>query len=163
MENQTKQQRYVIVEGQRVYLTAEQQKVWDQSIRKIHYEALRDHTCTQPDYHKCFGDCSQCAWQARGNRVELDAQDEEGNGTISASFNREVDPETAFCLKETIAHIFALASEIDPMGEEILRLRFEENQTIREIADILKLSKSDVARRLSTLLSALRKNRENFF
>ena len=163
MEDQNKAERYVIVEGQRVYLTPEQQKVWDQGITKARHDAFRDHACIQPDYHKCSGDCGHCPWQVAGIRVELDAISGDGNGSISMAYNREADPEESYCQKETLSQIYAYARKQDPMGEKLLRMRFVEDMTIREIADTLELSKSDVDRRLAKILTAVRKQKKIFF
>lgn len=156
-------QRYVLIEGQRVYLTPEQWRVWDQEINKARNEARKHHECSQTNYHYCFGDCGHCPWQVSGARVELDSCTADGNGTISSVYNRVDNPEEAYYQKEIISQIFDFVANLDPQGKQLLRLRFYEWMTIREIAEELHLSKSDVDRRIKKLLAALRTHRESFF
>ena len=73
-QNQNKVRRYVTVEGQRVYLTPEQQAVWDKEIRRARTIAQKEGTCGQPDYHFCSGDCLECRWHVEGKFVSIDEQ-----------------------------------------------------------------------------------------
>lgn len=155
-------QRYVLIEGQRVNLTSEQWMVWDQDINKARNEARKFHECSQTNYHYCFGDCGHCPWQVSGTRVELDLYTADGNGTISTVYNRVQNPEETYCHKEMISQIFDFVAGLDPQGKQLFHLRFYEWMTIREIAEELHLSKSDVDRRIKKLLIALRANRSNF-
>lgn len=72
------------------------------------------------------------------------------------------NPEETYCQKEMISQIFDFVADLDPQGKQLFHLRFYEWMTIREIAEELHLSKSDVDRRINKLLIALRAHRSYF-
>ena len=95
MEDQNKAQRYVIVEGQKVYLSAEQQKIWDKFINDARNEARRTGSCGQPDYHLCDGDCIACRWHHEGKITSLQDQNhgrDEGNLSEAAFYGANYVP-----------------------------------------------------------------------
>ena len=68
--------------------------------------------------------------------------------------------ETAFDFIEDWVTIGPLCAQLDDDERELLRLRFVEDKTQREIADLMGVSQMGISRRLAALLQTLRQSAE---
>lgn len=162
-DSSNKQTRYVLVDGQKVYLNQEQQKAWDKMINDVRNEARRRGSCGQPNYHLCFGDCEQCPWYRQG-RIEgyLEGNTADGNLITSANAG-SMSMEQALCYQDTVDRLLQYARNAEVQGEEILRMRLLDEMPIRQIASELGLSKTVVERRLHRMLTYIRTHADHFF
>ena len=170
MEDQNKARRYVIVEGQKVYLSAEQQKIWDKFINDARNEARRAGSCGQPDYHLCDGDCIACRWYRDGRLTSLNDQNhgrDEGIAENSSAMGIIESPEDTMIGNERIDEIctklYSYADQAYDQGARILRMFIDDKCSTYEIAGALGIPVSTVKKRLKYMLAYIRSHRGKFF
>ena len=78
--------RYAIVDGKKIPLSPEQQKAWYEMVNKARRYARDFGTCGQPDFRKCYGDCSLCPFQREGTFVYSDDHDRYVDGFATGKY-----------------------------------------------------------------------------
>ena len=151
--------RYVLIGGTRVFLNAEQLRMWNRFINEVRNDARRMRTCGMTDYRRCCGDCGLCKYQMNGAMYHLDQDDEEqlyGHYPEAHHlYSIQMTPEETICYEETVDLILELAAKTVERGEEIMFLRIRYEMTIRDIAIELGMSKSLVAKRICLITETL--------
>lgn len=157
-----KKQRHIVVNGELVDLNPSQQQAWDKLINDVRNEARITHSCTQPDYHLCTGDCGTCPWKCEGLVVSLD-----GGGFVSGNHNRDLiskeTPENLLMAQQTVKALMIYARKAYPEGAEILNLRIVNGLTIREIEALTGIPRTTVNFRLRKMLTFIRSHLSDFF
>lgn len=164
MNTNGKSPRYVLVNGQEVYLSTEQKRVWDQMINKVRSDARRDKSCNQPNYHLCFGDCGKCPFQVQGLSISIDSDDYMDGfaaGEYSPAYQAP-SPEAITEDRDSCDRIYAKAAELYRNGDRILYLKTVEGRSTYEIAAELDMPQTTVNKYFNNLLSYLREHRKEF-
>ena len=154
-----KKPRYVLVEGQKVYLNHEQQQAWDQLISKERYRARKERTCMQTNYHHCFGDCAICPYHRKGQNLSYDDAIATKQDNISPE---DRAPEDIIIEREVCRQIYAKAAELYKNGDRILYLKAVEGRSTYEIAKELDMPHTTVNKYFNRLLQYLREHRDEF-
>lgn len=163
MEKQTKQ-NYIMVDGQRVYLSQSQQKAWDKLINDTRNDARRTKSCMQPDYRLCIGDCGLCAWRGEGILVSVDDENFEDSLCHAERASLSIEsPENQLLEKDTMARLLTYAREAYPGGDRILELALSFGYSSQEISDITGIPYQTANRRLKMMLEYIRVHRSYFF
>lgn len=156
--------RYVIADGQKVYLTREEQKEWDRMINHVRYRARRDKICGQPNYHRCCGDCGLCPYRVQGKSISTDSETF-GGGFASGKYSpvqKVRTPEEIVMANESCRLIYAKAAEMYKNGDRILYMKLVEERSTYEIADALGMPQTTVNKYVNRLLAYIREHRDEF-
>lgn len=159
MERQ-KKQRHIVINGQLVHLNLSQQQAWDKLINDVRNEARITNSCTQPDYHRCTGDCATCPWKCEGLVVSLDSEyfSEYNESALSVTET----PESLLMVQETVNALLRYARKAYPDGDKILNLYINNRYPIRKIAAITGIPTMTVNGRLKAMLTFIRANFTDF-
>ena len=150
---------YLNVNGEKVPVSHEVYRVIRQENRKVRYLAQTEFRCAQENYAHCWGDCEHCRWHTNG-RFETFSLIEEDHVKALASVQ---DVESEVLSHLTMEKVYEGADKIIPQGGLILRLRFEENHSNREIAAMLGIGHSTVDYRLRKLIRHFHDNIKVYF
>ena len=160
--NESKNTRYVQINGHKVYLTKPQQQIYDKMINYVRHMAKEEGRCGQPDYHKCFGDCAVCPYQTWGKFVSMD-----DDNFVEKSENGEYQhAKSAPSVESTVldemmfAELYRIAGLRERNGERILRLYLEEGLSCYKIANRIGMRQTTVNDELNRLLIYIRENRD---
>ena len=157
----TDKNHFCMVMGQKVYLTEEMQKDWDQYINHVHNAAIYRKTCSQPDYHKCYGECCGCKYAVEGLFVSLDRNKVDRDSLYVLRDGDSASPlDDMLIAQERMNTIYKIAKKAIKRGDEILRLYFEEHMTFEEMADYLGEHDTTLRRRYHKLMELLREQKE---
>lgn len=157
--------RYVLVEGQKIYLTPEEQREWDKMINKVRYRARKDKSCGQPDYHRCFGDCGTCPYHVEGKVLSTDDTKSCGTGFATgpnSPAQKSRSPESIVIEQESCNRIYAKAAELYKHGDRILYMKTVEERSTYEIAQELGMPQTTVNKYVNRLLAYIREHRDEF-
>lgn len=163
--NTTVSDRYVVVEGTKVFLTMEQLKAWDRFINSTRNEARRLEACGQPDYHRCYGDCETCSWCQSGKRLQVDSY------YFANDFAPDVLSDSWVVISDVDALIdrlrrnslYRYSRKIAPLGDHLMFYFIEDGLSVSEISRLLKIPRETVRYRLNIILKELRLHADLFF
>ena len=150
---------YLYVNGEKVTVSHEVYRMIRQENRRIRYQAQMEFRCAQENYAHCWGDCQACPWHTNGRLEPFSLMVEDRANMLASS--QDVESEVLSHL--TVEKVYASANTIVPQGGQILRLRFEENLSNREIAALLGIGHSTVDYRLRKLIRYFRDHLKLFF
>jgi len=162
--NESGKPRYVAIGDEHVYLNPAQQKVWDKFINDTRNEARRKGTCSQPDFHLCFGDCERCPYKVAGKMISMD-DGRYGDGFSIGPYapaDKPAELEDVVAARITLEIVMNKAALLERNGDHILRLRLEEGLSTHKIADRLDMRQSTVNDELNRLLRFFREHRSDF-
>lgn len=161
---ETRKPRHVLVDGQKVYLTQEEQKEWDKLINQARYRARRDKACRQANYHRCFGDCGTCPHYGQGAVLSTD-HEAYGDGFATGKYSpasQALSPEEEFITKETCRLIYEKAASMYKNGDRILHMKLVEERSTYDIAAELGMPQTTVNKYVNRLLAYIREHRDEF-
>ena len=150
---------YWTVNRQHVEVSQEVYRMIRQDNTRIRNKARTEHRCAQQNYTFCHGDCLNCYWHTEGRFTPIETMQEEYSQWMEAGTVMEEE----VLSKMTMENVYDAAEKIIQDGGKILRLRFEEGLTQREIARLLGVPHGTVGYRLKVLLNHLRENANIFF
>ena len=159
----TKNSRYVLVNGQKIYLTKPQQQAYDKMINDVRHAAQREGRCGQPDYHLCYGDCGVCPYQTWGMFVSMDDDDyvEKSNAGEYSHTHSASSLESSVLGKLMLDELYHTAGLRERNGDQILRLYLEEGLSTYKIADRIGMRQTTVNDELKRLLAYVRDHRDD--
>ena len=150
---------YLYVNGEKVTVPHEVYRMIRQENRKIRYQVQMEFRCAQENYAHCWGDCQSCPWYTNGRMETFSLMlEDRANELVSSQ-----DVESEVLSRLTMEKVYAVADTVVPQGGLILRLRFEEELSNREIADKLGICHGTVDYRLKKLILYFRKNAKKYF
>ncbi len=150
---------YLKVNGEKVAVSHEVYRTIRQENNSVHYQARTEFRCVQENYAQCWGDCQNCRWHTNGRMETISLMVEDRAITLVSS----QDVESEVLSRLTMEKVYAVADTVVPQGGQILRLRFEENLSNREIADRLGICHGTVDYRLKKLIQYFRENAKKYF
>ncbi len=155
---------YVTIDGKVVTLTDEQRKAWNKMVNDARRYARDFGACGQPDYRKCFGDCSLCRFQREGGFVYVDDHDRYidgfANGRQTPAYSQK-SPDQQVADEEAWEWLYREADITVKHGRDILFLSFQEGLSAHQIANRTGIAKSTVVDRLNKLLAFIRDHRDD--
>ena len=159
-----KKSRYVPINGQKVHLTPEEQRAYDQMINHERYRARKNKSCSQPDYHKCRGDCAVCPYHVYGTTVSVDDETyDDGNARRNKTpLLTSPAPDESISAKDSCRRIYRKADELYKNGARILYMKTVEGRSTYEISEELGMPQTTVNKYVNRLLAYLREHREDF-
>ena len=154
---------FLVIDGQRVPLTDELQKLYNREIYTARNRARREHSCACTNYKECNGDCSLCRYHKQG--IVLSTDDERYGDGYSAGTNKAVEQvlsaEDEFMAKESLAAVMRTAANLVKNGDTILLMKAE-GQSERQIAAELGLPRTTIQRQLNKLIKYLNEHRSDY-
>lgn len=165
-ENHSNEQipsNYVTINGEKVTLTDEQKRAWYSMVNKTRRYARDFNTCDQPDFRKCCGDCSICAFQRTGAFIYADDHEKYVDGFAEgplAPADSAPTPEEEAVRKDKWAWLYREADGVADRGRDILFLSMEEGLSAHQISQRTGIAKSTVVDRLNRLLDFIRNHRD---
>ena len=154
---------YITIDGKTVPVTDEQKKAWYEMANAARKYARRFGTCGQPDFRKCCGDCTLCAFQREGAFIYSDDRQRFADGFSEgklAPMAPAPTPEEQVENADMWRWLYEEADTIVKCGRDILSLRLEEGLSERKIGERLDIPWPTVHSRLNTLLDFIRAHRE---
>ena len=156
---------YIKVGNQKVEVSKEVRKCWNQMKDRVYNEARKIQACSCPSFRKCRGECTSCPWQIEGAFISYD--DESVGSCISSTrdaylLNPAGNPRDPFEIAaehELFENACKRAREICDRGDVILQMSVEK-YTVREIADVTGIPFKTVHRKLQAIRKDLLENRE---
>lgn len=162
--NESRENRYyVTIDGKAVPLTDDQRKGWNEMINATRRYARRFGACGQPDYRKCCGDCSLCAFKRAGAFIFADDRERYADGFAEgplAPVDTAPTPEDSTVKKDTWEWLYREADGLVKRGRDILFLHMEEGLSERKIGNRLDIPWPTVHSRLNKLLAFIREHRD---
>ena len=158
------QARYAIIDGKKISLSTEQQKAWYDMVNKVRRYARNFGTCAQPDFRKCYGDCSLCPFQCEGTFVYADDHDRYMDGFATGKYAPAYHQKSVAQQieeEDTWNWLYHEADKTVKRGRDILYLSFQEGLSAHQIANRTGIAKSTVVDRLNKLLAFIREHRED--
>lgn len=150
---------FLIVNGKKVTVSHEVYQMVCKENNHIRYVERTEYRCAQENYRACRGDCLMCPWHTKG-RFWTDADfDMERSMAMAADCNVEEEVLSSI----TMERLYTAADQVVKYGAAILRMRFEENCSHREISKRLGIAHQVVDRKMIALLKYFRKNEKLFF
>lgn len=150
---------YLFDEGQKVEVSETVYKAYQSQIDKTRNRARCENRCVQPDRNRCNGDCLVCPWHVSGIIESYEgAYLERG-----LSLPTEDDIESVVLSKITMLSVYMKADDVVKNGATILKMRFEQNMSSRQIAEALGLSHRTIDKRIRAMLAYFRKHHKKFF
>ena len=150
---------YQVVNGEKVEVSEQVYEEIRRDNNTIRYHAHLEQSCAQTSYRSCCGDCWTCKWHIQGQVESYDNIDPERNLSCASS----IDIETEVLSQMILENVYRKADEIFGNGSEILKMRFEENLPVREIAKRLGVSHVSVLNRLDVMLNYFKAHKKVFF
>ena len=162
--HETVSSRYLVIDGQRVPLTDELQKLYNKEINDARNRARREHSCANPDYHSCHGDCARCKHHVQGNVLSMD--DERYAAGFATGVNAPVNavrtPEDIYCAKEAVRDLYAAAARVVKNGDRILHMTYVDKLSTYEIARELSLSQRTAYNYQKKVIDYIKAHRSEF-
>ena len=150
---------YLYVNGEKVTVSHEVYRMIRQENNSVHYQARTEFRCAQENYAHCWGDCQSCPWYTNGRMESFSLMlEDRANELVSSQ-----DVESEVLSRLTMEKVYAVAGTVVPQGGLILRLRFEEELSNREIADKLGICHGTIDYRLKKLIRYFRENAKKYF
>ena len=160
MESKGKE-RYLKVNGTKVPVSEEVFRAVSRQINRTRYVAMLEDRCGQPNYRWCKGDCGTCRFQHEGNiRLWKDFQSDEAMFPEVAA---QESAENLLLRKEMWSRAYHCADDTVKYGSRVLRMRIEENLTMKQIANKLGLQIPHIEYKLRRIYAALKKHPDIFF
>lgn len=159
MESRDKNKSYYwTVKGQRVEITREVYLGILSENERVRRLARNEQRCARTNSLYCLGDCSECRFRMAGILGEL------SDKVLHVIPAEEADEgmEEKVIRKMTLESVYEHADQVAQDGARILKLRFIEGMTSREIAERLGVSHTVINRRLTRLIAYFQTNREKF-
>ena len=161
---ETVSSHYLVIDGQRIPLTDELRKLHNKEINDARNRARREHSCANPDYHSCHGDCARCRYHVQGNVLSMD--DERyaaGFATgVNAPVNAVPTSEEIFCAKEAVRDLYAAAARVVKNGDRILHMTYVDKLSTYEIARELSLSQRTAYNYQKKVIDYIKAHRSDF-
>lgn len=155
---------YVIVNGENVPINPEQKKAWNEMINRNRHYARDFGICGQPDFRKCYGDCSLCPFQREGSFVYTDDRKRYVDGFANGKYapvNPQYSVENQVADADAWDWLYQQADKTVTRGREILYLSMEEGLSAHQISKQTGIAKSTVVDRLNKLLAFIREHRDD--
>lgn len=154
---------YLVIDGQRVPLTDELQKLYNKEINDARNRARREHSCACSNPADCHGDCNRCPHHVQG--IVLSTDDERYGDGYSAGVNRAVHqtrtPEEIYMMRESLSEVMSAAAGLAKNGDAIL-LRRAEGLSEYQIAKELGMPRTTVEKYLNKIMKYLKEHRSDF-
>ena len=157
----TRKERYLKVQGTKVTVTEEMFQVVFRQINRTRYVSRLEDRCDQPDYRKCMGDCGLCPYQKFG-KLRLWFDFDSDAAECAEAVNQD-SAEEILLRKEMWMQVYRFADAAVENGSKILRMRIEEELTMKQIAQALDLTVSHVEYKLRRIYTVLKKHPDIFF
>ena len=147
--------------GQHVQISDDVYRMLCKQTNRTRYLALLENRCTQSNFRKCSGDCSQCRWQRKDTYVLADdIADDKKHESINVSC--EESAEKLMLRQETWRLIFHFADKASKYGSLIIRLRFQECYEVKQIACELNISSASVEYHMKKIYQSLKSHSDIF-
>ena len=157
----THKERYLEAYGTKVVVTEEMFQVVFRQINRTRYVAHLEDRCGQPNFRKCKGDCGMCPYQKQGVRRVWFSYVSDEAACVEAVTQESAED---LLLREEMWHqVYKLADKAVEFGSEILRMRIEQQFSMKQIAQELGLTVSHVEYKLRRIYTVLKKHSEIFF
>ncbi len=156
--NEANKSYFWTVRGQRVEITKAVYQGIVSENERVRRLARNEHRFALPNHHYCPGDCSVCRFQVPGIYDELSETDCEEMPSVEA----DDCVEEVIIRKLMLESVFEHADQLVQDGAKILRLRFMNGMTSRQIGEQLGVSHTVVNRRLTRLIAYFQANRNLF-
>ncbi len=157
--NEKTRTNYLIINGTRITVSHEVYQMIRKENNHIRNTARTEYRCSQEKYSACQGDCLTCPWHTKG-RFWTD-QDFDMEYSMKMASDTDVEEEVLSSI--TMEQVYAAADQVVQHGAVILRMRFEENCSHREIGKRLGITHQVIDRKMIRLLKFFRENKKDFF
>ena len=157
---------YVVIQGQKVFVSEEVYRAYVRPIRKEQRRKRRTWKCQvkgkKGNLVRCKKDCSKCEFalsghNATGNVLSLDVFIEDGVEIL----DRDFDLERMYIEKEDgtscRAEIWKAISELTPRQQEIVRMVYFEGKTREEVARFYGVDGSAIRHAMQRIYATLKK------
>lgn len=160
MESNEKTSTYFLtVNGEKITVSHEVYQMIRKENNRIRDIERTEFRCSQENFSACHGDCLTCPWHARGRFWTDDDFNMEYSMAMAAAGSVEDEVLSSIAMEQ----IYAAADQVVRYGAAILRMRFEENCSHREISRRLGITHQVVDRKMNSLLRYFRENEKKFF
>ena len=157
--NESTSTNFLIVNGKQIPVSHEVYRMICEENNHIRYVERTEFRCAQGNYWVCRGDCLKCPWHTKGRLWSDDEFDVERTMAMAADCNVEEEVLSSI----TMERLYEAADQVVRYGAVILRMRFEENCSHREISNRLGIAHQVVDRKMNSLLRYFRENAKKFF
>ena len=160
--------RYILINGQKVYLTKSQQQAWDEENGRVRRLARKEGRCGTDNYSLCAyylsrGLCDECPHQLQGiitSISDAETDDEYGFGEFHL-IDHSPSPEETVLREMMLDELYRTAGLRERNGDQILRLYLEEGLSSYKIADRIGMRQTTVNDELNRLLAYIREHRDD--
>ncbi|MBQ9210189.1 MAG: hypothetical protein IJ153_00670 [Clostridia bacterium] len=157
--NKDSSSNYLMINGERITVSHEVYQMIRKENNHIRYSARSEYRCAQKSFSACQGDCQNCRYRTNGRFWTEDEFNAERILSMAAECNVEAEVLSAI----TMERVYAAAEQRVQYGGRMLRMRFEDNLSNREIAEILGVSHTIINRRMAYLISYFKASSKLFF
>lgn len=150
---------YIDVNGEKILVTEEVYRAYYRPVWVEHKREERRRKCRLPNGTRCNKKCSECTMMKNGSDLSLDSLDED----IGFEPQSDYDVASTFEKRELLQRLHTVLDELEDIDREILKLRYYESKSEREIATIVGFkSHKSVSKRLNKALTFLRDKLKDF-
>ena len=162
--HETESSRYIVINGQRVPLTDDLQRLYNKEINDARNRARREHSCANPDYRNCHGDCALCRYHVQGNILSTDDERYAAGFAVgeNAPVNTVRTPEEIYCAKESVRDLYDAAARVVKNGDRILHMTYVDKLSTYEIARELSLSQRTAYNHQKKIIDYIKAHRSDF-
>lgn len=160
MESTKKTVSYFLMVGEeKVEVSEKVYKAHRAEIDAVRYHARIEQRCAQPNRLYCCGDCLNCRWHVDGCLESYESNFVERGLSLPA--NDDIEAETLSNL--TMQAVYRKADELVENGAAILKMRFEQQMTLREISAFIGTTHVMIYYRMKAMMAYFRKHFKDFF